>query len=344
MPNFDIYSIKFHEVYPEIDLSEYFAFIEENRLLTKIPHETADHHILPKWAFPEYKSFVKHPWNKSILHHKNHLKAHILLWKAWNHINNTSPILLMLTNKLKVNFSSCDIVHILPLYQQACEEHARNTSIIWKGKPKNRESVEKMVETRRQNGNDMKGKVNCIFIETGQNVTVTSEEYKTNRHLYKSHIEGHIPHNKGVKSPSGKLTVYDKETHIKVQITSSEYNLNKEKYTHPGIGKTGHDNAVSVLIKGTDKTTSITSEEYQANKELYISTTSNKRWYNNGKDNLRLSDDSEIPYGFVLGRTTENLKGVKKKITKCPHCGKEGGSGNMKRYHFDFCHSKQSVP
>ena len=31
------------------------------------------------------------------------------------------------------------------------------------------------------------------------------------------------------------------------------------------------------------------------------------------------------------------LKGVPKKKIQCPHCGKIGGAGNMKRYHFEFC-------
>lgn len=30
------------------------------------------------------------------------------------------------------------------------------------------------------------------------------------------------------------------------------------------------------------------------------------------------------------------MKG-KRAIVKCPHCGKEGGGGNMRRYHFDNC-------
>ena len=27
----------------------------------------------------------------------------------------------------------------------------------------------------------------------------------------------------------------------------------------------------------------------------------------------------------------------KRKVVECPHCGKSGGGGNMKRYHFDNC-------
>jgi len=39
-------------------------------------------------------------------------------------------------------------------------------------------------------------------------------------------------------------------------------------------------------------------------------------------------------------RRLANLGKVQEKIT-CPHCGKEGGTGNMKRYHFDKCKEKK---
>ena len=36
----------------------------------------------------------------------------------------------------------------------------------------------------------------------------------------------------------------------------------------------------------------------------------------------------------------EAMRGVKKKTSICPHCGKEGGNGNMMRYHFENCKHK----
>ena len=39
---------------------------------------------------------------------------------------------------------------------------------------------------------------------------------------------------------------------------------------------------------------------------------------------------------------SNSMKGVKKRVVKCPHCGKEGGSNNMYRYHFDNCKLIQS--
>jgi hypothetical protein len=39
-------------------------------------------------------------------------------------------------------------------------------------------------------------------------------------------------------------------------------------------------------------------------------------------------------------RLSEACKG-KREIVTCPHCGVSGGGGNMRRYHFDKCKSKQ---
>lgn len=38
---------------------------------------------------------------------------------------------------------------------------------------------------------------------------------------------------------------------------------------------------------------------------------------------------------------SESRKGKPRPVLKCPHCGKEGGDGNMHRWHFDNCKSKQ---
>lgn len=39
-------------------------------------------------------------------------------------------------------------------------------------------------------------------------------------------------------------------------------------------------------------------------------------------------------------KMSERRKGMSQKTVTCPHCNKEGGQGNMKRYHFDNCKHK----
>lgn len=38
-------------------------------------------------------------------------------------------------------------------------------------------------------------------------------------------------------------------------------------------------------------------------------------------------------------RMSESMRGLKRKVLICPHCGKSGGDSNMRRYHFDKCKS-----
>jgi hypothetical protein len=45
---------------------------------------------------------------------------------------------------------------------------------------------------------------------------------------------------------------------------------------------------------------------------------------------------------MYLTRLSESCKG-KRKIIECPHCNLKGGGGNMKRYHFDNCKTKNET-
>lgn len=56
-----------------------------------------------------------------------------------------------------------------------------------------------------------------------------------------------------------------------------------------------------------------------------------------GNQNRKGITHSDEMKKLIAERTSAALKGMKKKVVKCPHCGKEGGEGNMKRYHFDNC-------
>lgn len=75
-------------------------------------------------------------------------------------------------------------------------------------------------------------------------------------------------------------------------------------------------------------------EKMKSKKEGSNNPCYNKIWVNNGSINLRVYED-QIPDGFIKGR----MKMKQEKIT-CPHCGKEGGVGSIKRYHLDNCKSK----
>jgi hypothetical protein len=54
------------------------------------------------------------------------------------------------------------------------------------------------------------------------------------------------------------------------------------------------------------------------------------------KNRLGTSHSDDIKK-IISERTSAALKGKPKTVVTCPHCGKSGGQGNMKRYHFDNC-------
>lgn len=65
-------------------LKRYLKFIEARKDRSLLGYKEA-HHILPKAKdmFHEYENLVKHPWNKIFLTAREHIIAHILLWKAY---------------------------------------------------------------------------------------------------------------------------------------------------------------------------------------------------------------------------------------------------------------------
>ena len=85
---------------------KYFNFInnciEKNSTLSEQELiYTENHHILPKSKdmFPEYASFKKYPCNRAKLTYRQHIIAHILLWKAFNTISQTLSILRIINQK-----------------------------------------------------------------------------------------------------------------------------------------------------------------------------------------------------------------------------------------------------
>lgn len=56
---------------------------------------------------------------------------------------------------------------------------------------------------------------------------------------------------------------------------------------------------------------------------------------------LSIASSGKSPSAETRRKLSESTKGVKHKITICPHCNKEGGTTSMKRYHFDNCKSIQ---
>ena len=82
---------QFSKKFPDVHINEYLEFVFTHST-TKCAGSTDHHHVLPKWAFPEYSNLSLNPWNGAHLLHSDHIKAHIILAKCWSVFQNTAVI------------------------------------------------------------------------------------------------------------------------------------------------------------------------------------------------------------------------------------------------------------
>ncbi|MDD5150596.1 MAG: hypothetical protein PHC28_08950, partial [Flavobacterium sp.] len=97
------------------------------------------HHILPKSLFEEYADFNKFTWNKIELTAKQHILAHIILWKTFG-ITQAQALECMLQN-FNSNTNSSSLSNrkipsrmILNWLAKSREDASKNRSIFQKGK------------------------------------------------------------------------------------------------------------------------------------------------------------------------------------------------------------------
>ena len=87
MTSNDIYSILSSKPHNPHYLKRYWKFIQwcQDANQNTIPEYTEEHHICPKAKdlFPEYKSTSKYQWNIVNLSNKQHIIAHVILWKSY---------------------------------------------------------------------------------------------------------------------------------------------------------------------------------------------------------------------------------------------------------------------
>lgn len=81
----DIYSILSSKSHNPHYLKRYFKFIQWCQENPTVDEYVEKHHICPKSVdlFPEYASFSDHRWNQVSLTAREHIMAHIMLWKAY---------------------------------------------------------------------------------------------------------------------------------------------------------------------------------------------------------------------------------------------------------------------
>jgi hypothetical protein len=122
------------------------------------------HHILPKSM-----SVGNDPENLVVMTIREHFIAHLLLWLACDRAINQARMVIMMLPDSREATPSKSLLHIKSRFVE---------------------------QFRTKLYESLKGMVHVTSKETGEKVTITSEEYQTNKHLYKY-------------ANSGKVTVYD---------------------------------------------------------------------------------------------------------------------------------------
>lgn len=97
---------------------------------------------------------------------------------------------------------------------------------------------------------------------------------------------------------------------------------------------------INQALSRVDPSTGLSKRDQHSKWMKEHNPTRNSVWINNGVVNKRINSNESIPDGFSLGRMCDTVKHSK---ATCPHCGKTGGKGGMKRYHFDNCKHRDST-
>jgi group I intron endonuclease len=91
-----------------------------------------------------------------------------------------------------------------------------------------------------------------------------------------------------------------------------------------------------------DKEVEIVDEEFISRKDTYnivCGGQGNRGFSHSGESKRKISESMKGNKNAMYGKKRRNY--TQKTIT-CPHCGKTGGQGGMKRYHFDKCKNNSS--
>lgn len=346
-----------------LNLKRYVRFIEHCRTQdTSQFEETEDHHILPQSIYPEYSNFKEYPWNRVTLSHRQHFIAHWMLARAlgggmsyafWKMANTNGQ-----KGKGKIVVSSRVYAEAKRRSIEFIKEYWNNPENVKRAMANRQESCirnrtyEKLSGSHKEYAQTPEGKVD--YEERGRKAHETKTKYniyalagkklsawcneidpetglsnaqvrssKVDRDVYRENLGMSIRERLSEAMSGDNNPAKRPEVRAKISASITEY------YKHNPGSFTGK--------KHTEEFKRKMSEDRKGDKSPLYNTV----WYNNGIENLRLPSDQSPPEGFVKGRIQNYSKKKLKKLT-CPHCNKTGGSGNMMRYHFDFCKQKKT--
>lgn len=223
------------------------------------------HHILPKSIFPKYKDLKEYSWNSILLTPKEHFICHILIWKHYKKIEcireerKMSKALRMMNyngeyNSNNYTYFKLNLKHSKETIQKIKEKRKLQAPMSDSTKVKcglaskgskwvNNKRVFNSNEESSRDCEWKKGKITVYVISENKYKDVTSSEYNTNKHLYKSlggRKEGTVGSTMVYNYQGEKIrvTLEEKEKFGYMSINSGELNgraLHLELYNEKGV-------------------------------------------------------------------------------------------------------------
>lgn len=288
----NIYSILLSKPHNPHYLNKYMRFIIncQSKNQDSLGY-TEQHHICPKAhdMFPEYSSFVEHPWNCAVLTARQHFIAHMLLWKTYN--NRSTTLSLYLMKKVKgQNINS-------KIYEKLKIQRSAYISDYTKGINSNMVNV----------------------LDSGKIRKVTSDEF--NKGNFKGQHHGTVMVTNGVNSfrvskddprlASGELFGHTRGMTYAIDSNGNRFYVKKDDPRFK-TGELKGNNADTITI-----TNGKTNRRINPNNNIpsgwFRGMTKNSpkgsTWINNGKTS-KMFKGNQIPEGWTKGRLFKTeLKG-----------------------------------
>lgn len=340
-------------------LKRYLLFVDKFQLPNTIKNETHNHHILPFSLFPEFKSLIKHPFNKAILSHRAHLIAHYMLAKAlgdkmWFAYNNMNAHNVKLSSKLyeiaqkevgvaqsirsvewcknnphpkgmkdkKHSQETIDLMRLSSMGHICSEITKVKLSDAWFNKTA---EMKKAINDKISAGN-----IGNIHTNATKNLMSTkAKERFENGFVFEVTPEQRLKQRETLKA------FYKEHDHHTKGKTYEEI-MGKEKADK--IKKEMRENNPSKTREARDKISAYHKGKVlsEATKELLR----NKVPITKDGKNKRV--DKELLDQFLSGGWRKGSTQKPEEKFECPHCHKITNKGNLKRWHGDNCKLKLS--
>lgn len=300
-----------HHIKSEHHFNRYLKFIEsrKNRQLS-INSYIEVHHILPRSLAPKYKKLKDHPWNAVSLTPREHIIAHIMLYRACGDRMKFALKLLLDLENLHGRINSRHFARLREGLIDARKGHG-----IFKDKDGNRFIMKsddpriaelglvgnnkgrKLTEEQRAQMRIMaKNKPTVVVLKLyALTNTVTFTRAKGNLHLIDEYLsQGWLPYkvdtalnfemkkDKVSQALKGRVTAYDKDGNYLGRFYSDDV-----VWSQPGVKN----------YQKTKKRAKQLADRTERAKQANMGT----KVYNNGTVAIKVKIGDEVPAGFVSG-------------------------------------------